>query len=272
MRRSRTVNVVGAGPGGLASAMLLAAEGFDVEVFEKRGHVGGRTSVMDLDGYRFDRGPTFFLYPQILEQVFARCGRSLHDEIELIRLDPNYRLVFEEGGVIDATSDVERMRAQLAEINPADAAALDGYLRANRDKLEAFRPILERPFLSHLDLLSLPLDQVLPLRRSVDDDLKRHFSDQRVRLGFSFQSKYLGMSPFRCPSLFTILAFLEYEHGVFHPAGGCGAVTEAMARVAREMGVRIHLNRPIRQVELEGRRAVGVWTDEGLHRADAHVI
>ena len=78
-----------------------------------------------------------------------------------------------------------------------------------------------------------------------------HFKDERIRLGFSFQSKYLGMSPFRCPSLFSILSFLEYEHGVFHPTGGCGAVTQAMARIAREMGVEILLDEPVEKVLIE---------------------
>lgn len=267
-----SIGIVGAGPGGLASAMLLASEGFEVDVFERRPKVGGRTSILEIDGYRFDQGPTFFLFPEVLERIFARCGRALRDEVELIRLDPAYRLVFEQGGTINATSDLERMREEVASICPKDAAGIDRYMTDNRRKLEVFRPILARPFLSHRDLLSLPLDQLLPMARSVDRDLKRYFADPRVRLGFSFQSKYLGMSPFRCPSLFTVLAFLEYEYGVFHPKGGCGAVSEAMARVARQLGVRIHLDTPIREVLLDGRRATGLRTDAGSHGFDALVI
>jgi len=93
-----------------------------------------------------------------------------------------------------------------------------------------------------------------------------------VRLAFSFQSKYLGMSPFRCPSLFTILSFLEYEHGVFHPRGGCGAVTAALARAARELGVEIRLGEPVREILFAGRRAAGVRTDAGRREADAVVV
>jgi phytoene desaturase len=108
--------------------------------------------------------------------------------------------------------------------------------------------------------------------KSLDAELGRYFHDERVRLAFSFQSKYLGMSPFNCPSLFSILSFLEYEYGVWHPYGGCSAVSEAMGRIAREMGVRFSLGEEVREVLFDGRRAVGVRTKTGEHRADALVI
>jgi phytoene desaturase len=267
--------IVGAGPGGLASAMLLASAGFDVEVVERRNRVGGRTAALEAEGFRFDIGPTFFLYPQILETIFAMCGRNLVDEVELIRLDPHYRLIFEGGGDIRATANVERMAAEIARISPTDAENLTAYLSDNRRKLSTFRPILENHFegLGHL-LRPSVLKSLAVLRplSSVDADLGRHFDDPRVRLAFSFQSKYLGMSPFQCPSLFTILSFIEYEHGVFHPRGGCAAISEAMARVASELGVRIRLGEQVERVELEGRRVTGVRTNRDRYGADAIVI
>lgn len=269
------VAIIGAGPGGLAAAMLLARAGVKVSVYERQPRVGGRTAAIEQQGYRFDIGPTFFLYPQVLEEIFAACGRRLRDEVKLIRLDPQYHLKFEQGGEIRATPDVQRMAAEIARLSPADAAALPRYLTDNRAKFEAFRPVLQKPFDSWRDLLSPELiKSLLRLRpwASVDSDLRRHFSDPRVRLAFSFQSKYLGMSPFQCPSLFTILSFLEYEYGVFHPLGGCAALTEAMARVASDMGVRIHLNEPVQKLLFEGKRAVGVVTASGEHRARSVVV
>jgi phytoene desaturase len=146
--------------------------------------------------------------------------------------------------------------AEVAKLSPEDAAAVPRFIEDNRAKFAAFRPVLQRPFASWRDLLARDLLSALPaLRplRSVDADLARYFSDPRVRLAFSFQSKYLGMSPFKCPSLFTILSFMEYEHGVFHPRGGCGAVMEAMARVARRAGAIIRLDEPISEIMFEGR-------------------
>jgi phytoene desaturase len=108
--------------------------------------------------------------------------------------------------------------------------------------------------------------------RSVDTELGQYFTDPRVRLAFTFQSKYLGMSPFNCPSLFSILSFLEYEFGVWHPIGGCSVLSEGMARVARELGVTFSLGEEVTQLLFDGRRAVGVQTRAGEYRADALVI
>jgi phytoene desaturase len=148
-------------------------------------------------------------------------------------------------------------------------------MEENRRKLAAFRPVLERAFTKAADVMAGDMLRALPLMRpgrSVDGDLKRHFRDPRTRLAFSFQTKYLGMSPFRCPSLFTILSFLEYEHGVFHVAGGVGQVSEAMARVAEQLGADVRLNAPVDRVVFDGKRATGVVVGGRHIAADAVVM
>ena len=278
-RARRRVGIIGGGPGGLAAAMLLAKAGVDVTVHEAREVLGGRSSTITAPTpqgtFRFDMGPTFFLYPRVLADIFAACGRRLEEEVELIRLDPQYHLIFEGGGEIRATGDMQRMAQEIARIAPADAAALPRFMHDNRAKLAVFRPVLEAAFNSVRDLARPKVIRGLAkLRphRSVDQDLGVYFRDPRVRLAFSFQSKYLGMSPFRCPSLFTILSFMEYEYGVYHPRGGTGAVIAAMARVARDLGADIRLNEPVEQVLFQGKRAVGVRAGGQEHRYDALVI
>jgi phytoene desaturase len=272
---SKQVIIIGAGPGGLATAMLLAAGGAKVKVLERLGRVGGRTSSIEEEGFRFDLGPTFFLYPRVLERIFAAVGRNLHDEVEMIRLDPQYRVAFGSGGHLDACPDPEKMEQQIRAFAPQDAGGFRRFLAENRRKLQEFEPCLEQPFESWRDVVNLRMARLLPLLRPhemLDGSLKRFFSDPRIRLAFCFQSKYLGMSPFRCPSLFSILSYLEYEHGVWHPMGGCSAVTEAMARVAEELGVEISLNEPVEEMLFQGRRATGVRTPSGRYDADAVVI
>lgn len=272
---SKKVVIIGAGPGGLATAMILAHAGLDVTVLERQPYVGGRTSSIHSGGFRFDRGPTFFLYPRILSEIFAQTGHDLFAEVEMRRLDPMYRLVFGAGGQLDATPNIERMEAEISKLAPADAGGFRRFLTENRDKLARFAPILERPFYGIRDLLSRDILQALPLLRpwrSLHSEVGRFFDDPRLKLAFTFQGKYLGMSPFQCPSLFSILSFLEYEHGVWHPLGGCGAVSQVMARLARNMGAKIQVDETVTEVKFRGRQATGVRTNRGSYDCDALVV
>ncbi|MEM8932848.1 MAG: phytoene desaturase family protein, partial [Acidobacteriota bacterium] len=274
-RKTPHVVVIGAGPGGLGAAMLAASTGMQVTVLEARDQVGGRTSTFEHDDYRFDLGPTFFLYPEALRSLFRMAGRHLDEEVELRRVDPHYQLVFGGEERLEVTPDPAEMARRIARFAPSDAAAFSRFLSDNREKLEKFTPILQRPFSSPLDLLRLPLLDVLPLVRpwaSVDADLRRYFDDPRIRLAFSFQSKYLGMSPFQCPSLFTILSFMEYEYGIFHPRGGCGALSEAMARVAGETGADVRLGEEVVGLDFDGRRVKAVRTASETIECDAVVM
>ncbi len=272
---ARHALIIGAGPGGLTAAALLAKAGLRVTVLERLPHVGGRTSTFQSGGFRFDHGPTFFHYPQVLEGILQSVGYDLWSELNLVRLDPHYRLVFGKGGEILASPNVPRMEREIRNVCPLDAGNMRRFLDDNRHKLSKFKPFLETSFDSWRSTITPKLLQLLPVLkpwRSLDTELKQYFSDERVRLAFSFQSKYLGMSPFDCPGLFSILSFLEYEYGVYHPVGGCGAVTETLARIATQLGADIHVGEPVEKIIFEGRKAIGARTKAGEYRADAVVI
>ncbi len=274
--RPKSIIIIGAGPGGLAAAMLLAKAGLQVKVIERLPRAGVRCSAIEEQGYRFDLGPTFFLYPRVLQRIYQACGRSLFDEVPMTRLDPQYRVIFgQTGGQVDCTPNLDLMAKRIAELNPADGANVHKFIADNRVKLEKFRPALESAFQSWTDLVSWHLMKLLPILRpwaSVDTELQRYFSDPRVRLAFTFQSKYLGMSPFNCPSLFSILSYLEYDFGVWHPTGGCSAVSDHMAKAATEQGAEIHYGEAVEEVIFEGKKATGVRTQRGTYHADAVVI
>ena len=131
----RTALIVGAGPGGLAAALLLAKAGVRVRVLERLPRVGGRCSAIEHDGYRFDLGPTFFLYPQVLERIFRLIGRDLKADIPMTRLDPQYRLVFGSGGDLLCTPDLEKMAGEVRKLSAADAGNVKRFIDDNRVKL-----------------------------------------------------------------------------------------------------------------------------------------
>ncbi len=267
--------IIGAGPGGLASAILLAANGMRVTVLERLPMVGGRTSSIEAEGFKFDLGPTIFIYPRVLDEIFQAAGTSLSAEVELARLDPQYRIMFGAGGALNCTPNVSAMEREIAALSPEDVPGLRRFLDENRTKLEVMKPYLENPFSGPGDILKMDLRKMLPLlhpTQSTESYLRRFFSDERVRLAFCFQSKYLGMSPFHCPSLFSILAFLEYEYGVFHPIGGCSSLTAALARVAERLGVEIRLNEPVEELLFAGNRAIAARTNTATYHADSIIM
>ena len=149
------VAIIGAGPGGLASALLLAKSGVNVTVFERSAAVGGRNKVFDRDGFKFDLGPTFFHYPEVIEDIFKAIGMDAHEELNLHKLDLNYRLIFGQGGQLDCTSDLEQMTARIGELSgPNNANAFKRYVEDNRTKLAKSKACLQEPWYGPTDLLS----------------------------------------------------------------------------------------------------------------------
>ena len=271
-----TAIIVGSGPGGLASALLLAHSGVDVTVLEKESQVGGRTKLVHKDGYTFDRGPTFFHHPEVIEEIFQAIGLDAHKELGLMPLDPMYRLVFGAGGHIDATSNLEQMTDSIRELaGEKNANGFKNYVKQNRKKLKLSKQCLQTPWTSPLNVMSkraIRVATVLKPWASVAGDLGKHFDDERIRLAMSFQTKYLGMSPFHAPSLFTILSFLEYEHGIFHAKGGLGSITARMGEIAREMGVDIRCDTPVKSLIYEGKTVTGVRIEGKEIHADKVVV
>jgi phytoene desaturase len=275
------IAVIGAGPGGLAAAMLLAASGLPVRIYEAMDDVGGRSGRVQIGpDFVADRGPTFFLMPYVLEEIFRAAGERLADHVRLTRLDPMYRLVVgpSEPGqaptVLETTQDLDEMRRRIARLDERDANAFDAFIRDNRRKLQLMTPILRTTVRSPLDLVttgSVRMAAYLNPHLSVSAYLERRFRHPAVRLALSFQSKYLGMSPLECPSLFTILPLIEYEYGIWHPQGGCSAVMRAMADACRNLGVEIRCACPVEAVEFQGQRVVGVRAGGEVH-PHPHVV
>src|SRR3954451_15796273 len=263
--RKKNVAVVGAGPGGLASAMLLAQRGFRVQVFEKQDVIGGRNAEVSLGDYRFDLGPTFLMMKFLLDELFAEGGRRSSDYLQFRKLDPMYSLNF-PGKTMLARSHPDEMKAEIEKNFPGEGASFDRFLERESIRFEKLYPCLQKPYGTLASLVSPTLLAAVPhiaAGRSLNSVLADYFHSEELRLAFTFQSKYLGMSPWDCPGLFTMIPYTEHAHGVYHVMGGLSRISDALAAVSREEGAEIHTSAPVARVLVDGRRAIGVELTSG---------
>jgi phytoene desaturase len=245
--------------------MLLARRGFRVQVFEKSARLGGRTSEVVLGPYRFDLGPTFLMMKYVLDELVEDAGRSTEDYLDCRALDPMYRLNF-HGKTMLARPRPEDMRAEIERVFPGEGAGLDKFLKAESVRFEKLYPCLQGDYGSPLKMLSTTLLSALPHiapGRSLYDVLSTYFRSEDLRLAFTFQSKYLGMSPWDCPGLFAMIPYTEHAHGVYHVMGGLCRIPEAFAKVAVEEGAEIHTSSAVKRVLIENGNACGVELESG---------
>ncbi len=261
----KKIIIVGGGPGGVASALLLASRGFDVQLLEKHNRLGGRTGALEMEGYKFDIGPTFLMMKSLLDRIFSESGKDSADYLEFVRLDPMYELRFADEK-FKARDNVEDTKAEIERLFPGQSAGMDEFLKKEGARLKSLLPALERNYSAPTRGLSPSLIPTLPhlsLGSSVFKILSKYFSNPDLALLFSFQSKYLGMSAWKCPGAFSMLAYMEHEHGIYHTMGGLAEIPAALGKAAEDCGAKIELGRGVKQLILNGRKVIGVETEDG---------
>jgi phytoene desaturase len=246
--------VIGSGFGGLAIAVRLAAAGFETVIFEARDKPGGRAYVYQEGGYTFDGGPTVITAPPCLEALFEVAGRRMSDFVEMIPVDPFYRLIWSDGDSFDYNGDGDNMIAQIRRRSPGD---VDGYLRfveysrAVFDK--GYTELASQPFLRFSDMVRVA-PELIKLRadRSVYGAVSKFIADEHLRQALSFHSLLVGGNPFETSSIYTLIHYLERKWGVYFPRGGTGALIGALVELFESLGGELRLEAPVDRVEVDG--------------------
>lgn len=259
--------IVGAGVGGLAAAIRLQAAGHRVSVLEKNECVGGRLNLLEVEGYRFDTGPTLLLMKDVVEELFRAAGRDLRDYLDLQRMQTNYRIRFADGSVLDATPDADLMMEQLERFEQGAGARFGRFLqRAGRNYRVARARFVERNFYNFFQFVT-PINLYYLLRTGALQPLfqqtRRYFEDERLRLAFTFQTMYLGNSPLDAPAIYSLLPYTELEEGIWYPRGGMYELARALARLAQELGAVIRTGCEVTGLRLARGRVTGVRTSAG---------
>ena len=263
--------VIGTGFGGLGAAVRLRAMGYQVQVIEAGAEAGGRARVFKKDGYTFDAGPTVITAPYLIEELFTTLGKNMSDYLELLPVDPFYRVLFPDGSQFDYVGEEERILEQIAEFNPRD---VDGYKRFAKHAQRIFDigyvQLADQPFNRLGDMMRVVPDMVkLESYRSVYSLVSKYIKDDRLRQVFTFQPLLVGGNPFNTSSIYTLIHWLERKWGVYFAKGGTGAIVKALVQVLEEMDVEFAFNSPVSEIIVENGVARGVKTESGeTYKAD----
>ncbi|MFB6071514.1 MAG: phytoene desaturase family protein [Halobacterium sp.] len=238
---SPTATVVGGGFGGLSTACYLADAGFDVTVVEQNDQLGGRASVLERDGFRFDMGPSWYLMPDVFERFFAAFDRSPGEFYDLEHLDPHYRVYFKDGDRVDVSGDLERTRAVFESYEDGAGDAFRRYLEQSRETYEVGMEhfvYTDRPrFRDYVDWDVVRNARGLGLLGSMQDHVEQYFDHPKLQQLVQYSLVFLGGSPTNTPALYNLMSHVDFDLGVHYPDGGMGAVVDAVAALGRDLGV-----------------------------------
>lgn len=250
----RRVAVVGSGFGGLAAAIRLQAAGYLVTLFEARDKPGGRAYVYEVGDFKFDGGPTVITAPHCIEDLFEVAGKRMSDYVEMLPVEPFYRLEWPDGDRFDYTGNAEQMRAQVAARGADEAEGYERFLEYTKQVFrKGYEELAAAPFLKFFDMVRVAPDLArLRADRSVYATVAKYVKDEHLRQAFSFHSLLVGGNPFDTSAIYTLIHYLERKWGVFFPRGGTGALVQALVKVFTELGGEIRLSTPVRRIELMG--------------------
>ncbi|MCU0472934.1 MAG: phytoene desaturase family protein [Bacteroidales bacterium] len=267
MTEKRTAVIIGAGIGGLTTAVYLAKNGYSVDVFEKNSAPGGRCGQLTRDGHRFDLGATMLLMPGIYHEVFDSLGIMLEEGKDIVPLDDLYRIYFDNGNAIAFSKDNEKMRLQLEKIEPGSYEKSRKYVttgykifRLGMDKL------IGRNFYNISQLVNFRnIGLLFKLKIFISNwaYAKKFFKDPHLLMAYTFQNIYVGQSPVNSPALFSMVPAAELTEGSFSPRGGMFSIVEKIFNAAGAAGVRFHFNKGISKIEITGKKAGGVILEDG---------
>ena len=266
-----TAIVVGAGFGGLALAIRLQSMGFQTTLVDNRDKPGGRAYVYEIDGYKFDGGPTVITDPACLRELWALSDRDMDDYVTLLPVDPFYQLQWEDGEKLDYTNSQDELEAEIARLNPADVAGYRKFLAYSQDLYrEGYEKLGTTAFLKFGQMLAAA-PQLVRLRadKSVYAMVSKFVSHERVRQLLSFQSLLVGGNPFKTSSIYALIHALERKGGVWFAQGGTGALVDGMVRLFQDLGGELRLSTEITDIDTQGDRVTAVRAADGWSaRAD----
>lgn len=266
-----TAIVIGSGFSGLAVSSFLAKQGWKVTVLEKHSLPGGRARKMEVNGFTFDMGPSWYWMPDVFERYFQQFNKQVSDYYQLSRLDPSYRVYFKKD-VLDIAADYELLKQSFEQLEPGSGARLDAFMAEAAYKYKVgINKLVFKPGLSVTEFFDAELVKgvlKLDVFTSISKHVRRFFKDERLIELMEFPVLFLGALPHHIPALYSLMNFADVKLGTWFPKGGMYSIVDGMYRLAKELGVQFLFNQNVTEIKVVNGKAKGVVVDGRLIEAD----
>jgi phytoene desaturase len=269
---TKQVAVIGSGIAGLSAASHLAKNGYDVTVFEKNDQIGGRARQFEEQGFVFDMGPSWYWMPEVFENHFKAFGKKVADYYTLKRLDPSYRVYFDEGDFIDVPADLEKMKALFEEIEPGSSIKLEKFLKEAAYKYNVgMNDLVRKPALKlgeFVDMRIFTSMFKMDLFQSVSSHVRKYFKNSRLIQLLEFPVLFLGAAPANIPALYTLMNYADISLGTWYPMGGMHEIIKGMHALAVELGVKFEVGADVEEIRVEDKLSTGLIIKGELRKFD----
>ena len=269
----KTTVIIGSGFSSLASACYMAKAGYKVTVLEKNEQLGGRASMMEIDGYKFDMGPSWYWMPDIFERFFFFFFTEDSDYYNLEKLLPANIVVFGENDYIDIEDTPEKIIATFERIEPGSGKHLKKFMdEAQENYRIAMQDLVYNPGLSLLELVSVESAKRLNLFvKNISEQVRKEIKNPKLRSILEFPVLFLGAKPNKTPAFYNFMNHADFGLGTWYPKGGFNAVALGMVKLAKELGVEFHVNEEVVGIDYENNQAKKIRTQNGVYEADVFI-
>lgn len=268
MANPKTILIIGGGLGGLSAAISLAQSGYDVTLFEKNNHIGGKLNRLEQDGFGFDLGPSILTMPKVFEKLFTDSNKNMQDYVPIQRLNHQWRSFFPGGNVIDLYENLQDMETKNPLLRKKD---LDEYKKLLDYSKNIYNTVEKGYFNKGIDntreigklhgLISTYKD--FDLLSTVHQAIYKRISNKQFADMLSYYSKYVGSSPYDAPALLNMLIYMQKDQGAWYVPGGMHKLAKGMVKLAEEIGVTFHTGVAVTRLSKEKGKITGAYLDDG---------
>ena len=269
---SKKVIIIGAGIGGLSTALRLLKNGYEVEVYEKNETIGGRVNIIETDNFRFDLSASILMMPKCYKELFSYVGKNYKEYLEFIEIDPIYRLFSKDKMTIDFNKNISSLVKSLEHISKADSL---GYFKFTSDVYEKYL-IANKFFLKKSQETSKVFFNPKTLTKAFKihtltttyDYISKYIKNEKLREFLAFQSMYVGISPFDGPNIYTLVPVVSQLYGLWHLKGGMYSFVDALSKLINELGGTIKTGVSVEEILFSKDKAIGIKTSNGIEKSD----